>query len=115
VLTRFVRPKKPSTLAIDAGRIESHIKPLIGPFIARDLSSADVQRMADDIAAGKTAVVAKSDKKRVKAVVTGGPVTAARVVELSVGFGPGQPNESTCHPGQSPAVWIRGPGPRIVR
>ncbi|RUZ98605.1 DUF4102 domain-containing protein, partial [Mesorhizobium sp. M7A.F.Ca.US.002.01.1.1] len=30
ILTRFNRPKKQSTLSIDRGRIDRHIKPLIG-------------------------------------------------------------------------------------
>src|SRR4029079_6385608 len=64
VLTRFGHPKKASTLSIDFGRVERHIKPLIGRLIARELTTADVQRMMDAIAAGKTATVAKSDKKR---------------------------------------------------
>ena len=86
VLTRFGQPKKASTLSIDFGRVERHIKPLIGRLIARELTTADVQRMTDAIAAGKTATVAKSDKKRGKAVVTGGQVTAARVAALLGGI-----------------------------
>jgi integrase len=82
VLTRFGRPKKPSTIAIDKGRIERHIKPLIGRLVARDVKASDIQRMADAISDGKTAVTAKSGNKRGKAVVTGGAGTAARVVEL---------------------------------
>jgi integrase len=86
VLTRFGRPKKPSTLSIDFGRVERHIKPLIGRLVARELTTADVQRMMDAIAAGKTATVAKSGNKRGKAVVRGGQVTAARVAELLGGI-----------------------------
>ena len=86
VLTRFGQPKKASTLSIDFGRVERHIKPLIGRLIARELTTADVQRMTDAIAAGKTATVVKSDKKRGKAVVTGGQVTAARVAALLGGI-----------------------------
>jgi integrase len=86
VLTRFGQPKKASTLAIDAGRIEQHIKPLIGRMIARDVKAVDIQRMADGIADGKTARTVKSAKMRGKAVVTGGAVTAGRVVELLGGI-----------------------------
>jgi integrase len=81
VMTRFKRPKRPSTLAIDEGRIERHIKPVIGSIPARDLRRADVQHMADAIAQSKTAGVFKG-KPRGRAVVTGGTGTAARVVEL---------------------------------
>jgi integrase len=85
VTTRFKRPKRPSTVAIDEGRVSRHIKPLIGAIPARDLKRADVQRMADDIAAGKTAGAFKG-KPRGLAVVTGGSGTAARVVELLGGI-----------------------------
>src|SRR5207248_11161762 len=51
----------------------------------RSLRRADVQRMSDAIAGGKTAGVFKG-KPRGKAVVTGGTTTAARVVELLGGI-----------------------------
>jgi integrase len=85
VLTRFGRAKSPSTVAIDEGRIERHIKPLIGSLRARDVTRTDVQRMADRIAQGKTAGVFKG-KSRGKAVVTGGAGSAARVVGLLGGM-----------------------------
>lgn len=86
VMTRFKRPKRPATVSIDEGRVARHIVPLIGTISARDLRRADVQRMADAIAKGKTAGVfkgkAEGTKPRGRAVVTGGSGTAARVVEL---------------------------------
>jgi integrase len=85
VMTRFRRPKRPATVAIDEGRISRHIKPLIGTIPARDLRRADVQRLADSIAKGKTAGTFKG-KPRGRAVVTGGPGTAGRVVELLGGI-----------------------------
>jgi integrase len=85
VMTRFRRAKRPATVTIDEGRISRHIKPLIGTLRARDVTRADVQRMADSIAQGKTAGVFKG-KARGKAVVTGGAATAARVVELLGGI-----------------------------
>ena len=81
VLTRFHQPKRPSTVYNDEGRIARHIIPLIGSKLAASLTRADVQRMADAITAGKTAGTFKT-KARGKAVVEGGPSTAARVVEL---------------------------------
>ncbi|HEX9323012.1 MAG TPA: integrase family protein [Xanthobacteraceae bacterium] len=81
VTTRFRRAKRPATIAIDEGRVSRHIKPLLGTLRARDATRSDVQRMADSIAQGKTAGVFKG-KARGKAVVIGGPGTAARVVEL---------------------------------
>jgi integrase len=81
VLTRFGRPKSPSTVAIDEGRISRHIVPLIGSKPAAELTRQSVQRMVDDITAGKTAGTFKT-KARGKAVVEGGAGTAARVAEL---------------------------------
>jgi hypothetical protein len=108
VMTRFRRPKRPTTVAIDEGRVSRHIKPLIGKIPAGDLRRADVQRMADAIAQGKTAGTFKSKprgksvvaeaapgssitidpnvKPRGRAVVTGGAGTAARVVEMLGGI-----------------------------
>ena len=86
VMTRFRRPKRSTTIAIDEGRVSRHIKPLIGKISARDLTRADVQRMADAIARGKTAGRVDGVKKRGKAVVTGGAGTATRVVELLGGI-----------------------------
>jgi integrase len=85
VLTRFRRPKSKSTVIIDEGRITRHIKPLIGALPANSVTSADVQRMVDGIAAGKTVGVFKG-KPRGKAVVAGGAGTAARVAGLLGGI-----------------------------
>ncbi len=85
VMTRFRRPKRGATLKIDEGRVARHIKPLIGQLRARDITRGDVQRMADAIAQGKTAGVF-AGKARGRAVVTGGPVAAARVVGLLGGI-----------------------------
>jgi site-specific recombinase XerD len=85
VATRFRRPKRASTVAIDEGRVARHIKPLIGTMRADALTRAVVQRMADAIAQGKTAGVFKGGP-RGKAVVSGGAGTAARVVELLGGM-----------------------------
>lgn len=85
VMTRFNKPKRASTVAIDEGRVARHIVPLIGRRVAGDLTHSDVQRMIDAIAAGKTAGVFKT-KARGKAVVEGGAGTAARVAELLGGI-----------------------------
>ena len=85
VVTRFKREKAPGTVVIDEGRINRHIAPLIGNIPARDLRRAHVQRMVDQIAAGKTAATLKT-KARGKAVVTGGAGTAAKAVGLLGGI-----------------------------
>src|SRR5271169_375880 len=71
VLTRFKRPKRSTTVAIDEGRVSRHIKPLIGKIPARGLRRADVQRMADAIAQGKTAGIFKG-KPRGQKIAAGG-------------------------------------------
>jgi integrase len=85
VMTRFRRPKRSTTVAVDEGRVSRHIKPLIGNRRAKDITRADVQRMADAIAQGKTAGIFVG-KPRGKALVTGGKGAAARVVELLGGI-----------------------------
>src|SRR6202011_1138141 len=85
VTTRFKRPKRASTVAIDEGRVARHIVPLIGDAPVKDLKRSDVQRMADAIASGKTSGVFKG-KPRGRAVVTGGTGTAGRGVELLGGI-----------------------------
>jgi hypothetical protein len=81
VMTRFGRPKGKATLKIDEGRIARHITPLIGSLRARDVTQADVQRMADSVSKGRTGGVFKG-KPRGKAVVTGGAIAATRTVGL---------------------------------
>lgn len=76
--TRFRRTKRASTVAIDEGRVSRHIVPILGNKVAGQLTRADVQRMVDAIAAGKTAATIKT-KARGVARVTGGAGTATRV------------------------------------
>lgn len=80
------RPKKASTLATDRGRIERHIKPLLGRKLVKDLKQADISKFIRDVTTGKTAVVEKTNKKRGKAVVEGGAGTAARTAGLLGGI-----------------------------
>jgi len=79
-------PKKETTLVSDRGRIERHIKPLLGNKLVRDLVQADVNRFIRDVTLGKTATVVKTNKKRGKAVVEGGAGTAARTAGLLGGI-----------------------------
>lgn len=94
VLTQFRKPKRASTIAIDEGRAARHIGPLIGDMVASKLTCHAVQRMADAIAAGKTAGTFKT-KTRGLARVEGGAGTAARVVELLGGIGHGPSGEGS--------------------
>jgi len=70
---------KASTLAMDASRIERHVKPLLGRHTVRSLTPEDIEKMQLDIAAGRTA------RKRGNGrggVTTGGKGVAARTVGM---------------------------------
>lgn len=77
--------KKASTLATDKGRIERHIKPLLGRKRIGEISRTDVEKFMRDVAAGKTAVDEKT-KRRGRAIVEGGKGTATRTVGLLGGI-----------------------------
>ncbi len=73
--------KRPSTIATDRGRIERHIRPLLGKKRCRNITRADVERMMQDIANGKTAADIKTGP-RGRAIVKGGRGTATKAVTL---------------------------------
>ncbi|MEH6809538.1 MAG: tyrosine-type recombinase/integrase [Hyphomonas oceanitis] len=77
--------KKASTLATDRGRIERHIKPLLGRMRVPDVKRADISRFLQDVAAGKTAVDVKTGA-RGRAIVRGGKGAATRTVGLLGGI-----------------------------
>jgi integrase len=79
VLTRRGEAKRPSTVANDAGRIERHIKPLIGHLPAATLTPADVEELMHDVAVGRTAATVHVRARGV-ARVRGGRATASRTV-----------------------------------
>ena len=73
--------KKPSTIANDRGRIERHIKPLLGRKHCRHVTKGDVEQMRNNIAAGKTVADIKTGVYG-RAIVTGGKGTANKAVSL---------------------------------
>lgn len=77
--------KKASTIATDTGRIERHIKPLLGKKRVGEISRTDIERFMRDVANGKTATDEKT-KKRGRAIVEGGKGTATRTVGLLGGI-----------------------------
>ena len=79
VLKRDGRPKKATTLASDKGRIEGHIKPLLGHLRVEALTKSDVENFMRSVAAGKTARQQKT-KLRGLSIVRGGKGTATRAV-----------------------------------
>jgi integrase len=86
LLTRRKKAKKPSTLDIDKGRIERHIKPLLGRLKVTGVTTDDIDNFMHDVAEGKTAGNTKSAKKRGLARVRGGKTAATRTVGLLGGI-----------------------------
>ena len=84
-LTDGCGTKKPSTLATDRGRIQRHIKPLLGRKKINEVTRADITRFLQNVANGKTAADVKT-KKRGRAIVKGGAGTASRTVGLLGGI-----------------------------
>jgi integrase len=82
LLTRRKLAKKSSTLATDRGRIERHIKPLLGQHKVGAVTREDIECFMHDVANGKTAGRTKTLKKRGLAYVRGGRGTASRTVGL---------------------------------
>ncbi len=85
ILTRYGEPKKAPTLATDRGRIERHIKPLLGRRTDRSITDTDIGRFMADVRAGKTAADVKTGKHG-RAIVAGGRGTATRTVGLLGGI-----------------------------
>lgn len=81
LLTRRKTSKRPSTLATDRGRIECHIKPLLGRMSVAALTRDDVDAFMHDVASGKTARDSKTKKRKVTKV-RGGKGAATRTVGL---------------------------------
>jgi len=77
--------KKPSTLATDKGRIERHIKPLLGKKRVKDITQNDIRRFMKDVASGKTKADEKTGRHG-RAIVKGGKGTASRTVGLLGGI-----------------------------
>jgi integrase len=81
VLTRRQTPKKASTLDGDRGRIERHIKPLLGALKVAAVTSADIERFRDAVSEGATAARIKTGKHGL-ARVAGGRGTATRAMGM---------------------------------
>jgi integrase len=82
LLTRRRTTKKESTLLTDKGRIERHIKPLLGQHKVAAVTREDIEAFMHDVAEGKTAGRSKTEKSRGLANVRGGRGTASRTVGL---------------------------------
>jgi integrase len=75
------KDKAPSTQAIDRGRIERHLRPIIGRKHAHSLGVEEVKRAFNAIRDGKTAKDVKT-RKRGRARVTGGSGAARMCINL---------------------------------
>jgi integrase len=82
LMTRRRTPKKASTLSTDKGRVEKHIKPVLGRMKVAAVTREDVESFMHSVAEGKTAARAKTGKKRGVSNVRGGMGTASRTVGL---------------------------------
>ena len=82
LMTRRRTAKKASTLVTDRGRIERHIKPLLGALKVAAVTREDIDAFVHDVTAGKTAGKTKTAKKRGLAHVRGGRGTASRTTGL---------------------------------
>jgi integrase len=81
LLTRRRAAKKATTLATDKGRIERHIKPVLGGLKASAVTRADIERFRDAVTDGETKARIKTGKHGL-ARVTGGRGTATRTLGL---------------------------------
>lgn len=81
VLKRNGRAKRKSTLDIDVGRIERHIKPLLGSLSVAAVTRPDVERFFQDVASGRIKARIKT-KPRGLARVSGGKTAANRSAGL---------------------------------
>ncbi len=82
LLTRRKIAKKASTLATDKGRIERHIKPLLGTLKVASVTREDIENFMHSVAEGKTKARIKTAKKHGLARVRGGKGTATRTLGL---------------------------------
>lgn len=76
------RHKAESTQSIDRGRIERHLRPLLGNHVLEALTPPDIEKAHAKIVAGKTAVSKPSGKKRGRTLVRGGEGTARMAIRL---------------------------------
>lgn len=86
LLTRRKLPKKPSTLLSDRGRIEGHVKPLLGHMKVAAVTRDDIEAFMHAVAEGQTAAKTKTGKPRGLSNVRGGRGTASRTVGLLGGI-----------------------------
>src|SRR5580704_15281376 len=86
VLGKAGRRKSPLTIATDIGRINGHIRPLLGQVAVEAVTPRDVVKFLDAVQLGKTAVKRLKDRPQQGSLPAGGPGAAARAVGLLGGI-----------------------------
>ena len=84
-LVEGMRNKRSSTIKTETGRIERHIKPLLGSKRVQSVTSRDIEKLMRDVIEGRTAGDEKT-RKHGLARVRGGRGTASRTVGLLGGI-----------------------------
>lgn len=74
--------RKPEHVENDKGRIEAHIKPLIGKVRVRELNRSIIESYRDAVSRGDTRLTKKGQRKRGVTRVRGGEGTANRSLSL---------------------------------
>ena len=83
-LTEGTAHKKASTLRVDRGRIQLHLKPLLGGRRADAVTRADIERLLTDVKKGRTAATApKKNRRPPGSIAKGGAGVAAQCVALA--------------------------------
>jgi integrase len=81
-----VETKKSQTIAGDSGRINRHVKPVIGGKRASEVTTGDVEKLMKDIASGKTQADFKTGRSRSRVIVRGGKGAATRTIGMLGGI-----------------------------
>ena len=80
-LVEATRSKKPRTVKMDKGRIEGHVKPLLGRKLVSAVTKLDLEKFMLDVAAGKTAKHEETSEKGYR-TARGGQGTANRTLGM---------------------------------
>ena len=72
--------KRASTWENDGSNLRRHILPLLGGKVANTVTKAEAAKAIRDVTVGKTATDERSEKKRGRAIVTGGAGVARRTL-----------------------------------
>ena len=79
---KFLKEKVEKTRDIDEGRINNHLRPLLGKVKVEALTSEKVKKASSDIEEGKTATAPKKIGPRAVSRVRGGPGAARKSIRL---------------------------------